>query len=347
MSVSDVVILFGGTSEERRVSVASAQNLATVLPEADVWFQAPDGSVTPCPREALAAHRDAYTTDFRLPGTPRWPTLAAALDAPEAKGKAFLLGFHGGEGEDGTVQRELEARGLAFTGSGSEASAAGFDKEKAKARVAQAGGRVMEALEVRGDEAEVARALSQMLSRHGRLVAKPMRGGSSVGLHHVHGPEDVPRVAKDIASRPEVPYVAEAFVQGTELTVGVVDGPDGSVRALPCSEVRLDPGRAFDFEGKYLARGTVEITPAEVPAPLFEAAQRLAVTAHQAMGCQGYSRTDIILGAQGPVFLEINTLPGMTKASFIPQQLSAEGTSIRSFLEGQLALARRRAARRP
>ncbi|MCI0572194.1 MAG: ATP-grasp domain-containing protein [Myxococcaceae bacterium] len=345
MSASDVVILFGGTSDERRVSVASAQNVATVLSEADVWFQSPDGAVTPCPRDVLAAHQNPYTTDLHLPGTPRWPTLAAALDSAEARGRAFFLGFHGGEGEDGTVQRELEKRGLAFTGSGSLASAAGFDKERAKALAKAAGVRVMEAVELTGDEAAIRRALSDMLSRHGRAVAKPMRGGSSVGLHHVRNGDEAVRAAREIASHPGIPYVCEAFVQGTELTVGVVDGLDGSTRALPCSEVRVDPGRAFDYEGKYLAKGTVEITPAEVPEDLFRAAQALAVTAHKAMGCVGYSRTDVILGQQGPVFLEINTLPGMTKASFIPQQLAAEGTPVREFLEGQLELARRRAAR--
>lgn len=347
MSAADVVILFGGASDERRVSVASAQNVASVLGEAQVWFQAPEGSVTPCPRDVLAAHQNAYTTDFRVPGAARWPTLEAALDSAEAKGKTFFLGFHGGAGEDGTVQRALEQRGLAFTGSGSAASAAGFDKERAKALAAKAGVRTVESRELSGDEAAVRGALEALLARHGRIVAKPIRGGSSVGLYHVKGAEDVARAARDIAAQPpEVAFLAEAFVQGTELTVGVVDSLDGRTRALPCSEVRLDPGRAFDFEGKYLAKGTVEITPAEVPPDVFAAAQALAITAHRALGCEGYTRTDIIVGAQGPVYLETNTLPGMTKASFIPQQLAAEGTPVRQFLEEQLALARARRDRK-
>jgi D-alanine-D-alanine ligase len=341
--MADVVILFGGSSDERRVSVASGQNLATLLPEAELWFQAPEGGVWACPRELLAAHQNAYTTDFRLPGAPRWPSLEAALDAPEAKGRTFYLGFHGGAGEDGTVQRLLEQRRLAFTGSGSAASAAGFDKERSKALAAKAGVRTVESQELSGGEAAVRAALEGMLARHGRVVAKPVRGGSSVGLHHVKGPEDAARAARDIAQAPAgVVFLCEAFVQGTELTVGVVDAPDGTTRALPCSEVRLDPGRAFDFEGKYLAKGTVEITPAEVPPDVFAAAQALAITAHKALGCEGYTRTDIIVGAQGPVYLETNTLPGMTKASFIPQQLAAEGTPVRAFLEGQVALARAR-----
>ncbi len=339
---SDVIILFGGSSDERRVSVASAQNVATLLPEAALWFQAPDGSVTPCPRNLLAAHQNVYTTDFQLPGSPRWPTLDAALDSADAKGKTFLLGFHGGAGEDGTVQRALEQRGLAFTGSGSAASANGFDKEKAKALAAKAGVRTVESRELSGDEAKVRAALDELLARHGRVVAKPVRGGSSVGLFHVKGPEDAAHAAKEISAQPQVAFLAEAFVQGTELTVGVVDSLDGKTRALPCSEVRLDPGRAFDFEGKYLGKGTIEITPAEVPPDVFAAAQALAVAAHRALGCEGYTRTDIIVGAKGPVYLETNTLPGMTKASFIPQQLAAEGTPLPKFLDEQLALARAR-----
>src|SRR5919108_132150 len=143
-----------------------------------------------------------------------------------------------------------------------------------------------------------------------------------------------------------VSVASEQIISGIELTVGVVDGPKGA-RALPPSEVRLEEGRAFDYEGKYLGKGTREITPAEVPARVSRAAQQVALDAHKALGCEGYSRTDVICSERGPVFLEINTLPGLTRMSFIPQQLAAEGTSMKSFLEGQIALARRRRDRKP
>jgi D-alanine-D-alanine ligase len=120
-----------------------------------------------------------------------------------------------------------------------------------------------------------------------------------------------------------------------------VDGPNGA-RALPPSEVRMDPGRAFDFAGKYLGKWTREITPAEVSPEVTRAAQELALAAHRALGCVGYSRTDMIVGPQGPVFLELNTLPGLTRMSFIPQQLAAEGTPMLTFLQGQIELAKQR-----
>jgi D-alanine-D-alanine ligase len=134
-------------------------------------------------------------------------------------------------------------------------------------------------------------------------------------------------------------------VHGTELTVAIVDGDNGP-RALPPTEVRVERGGAFDYANKYIASGAREITPAEVPAEMTRSAQQAALAAHKALGCEGYSRTDIICDDRGAVFLEINTLPGLTRRSFVPQQLRAEGTGMRAFLDGQLALARRRRDRR-
>jgi D-alanine-D-alanine ligase len=116
--------------------------------------------------------------------------------------------------------------------------------------------------------------------------------------------------------------------------------------ALPVSEVKLEEDAAFDYAGKYLGKGTTEVTPAVLTQAEWEAAQTLAVLAHRAVGCYGYTRTDMILTASGPVFLEINTLPGLTKASFIPQQLAASGRDLTMFLNTQLELARRRPAGR-
>jgi len=103
--------------------------------------------------------------------------------------------------------------------------------------------------------------------------------------------------------------------------------------------VVLEAGRTFDFDGKYLGKGVREITPADVSESIARAAQAVALAAHEAVGCRGYSRTDVIMGKDGPVFLEINTLPGLTRASFIPQQLEAAGIDLRDFLERQIEIA--------
>jgi D-alanine-D-alanine ligase len=338
MSARDATILFGGTSNERRVSVASAQNVASVLDDAKALFLAPTGAVFAVERDELARCERPFERDF-VPA--REAVFEDLIEAVESDPKrVYLLALHGGEGEDGTTQRILESRGIAFTGPGAEASARAFDKEIAKQIASAAGVRIAQSVHLSADPKVMRKTLRDMLAMYQRVVAKPVAGGSSVGLYHLVEGEDVERVAAGIESSGEA-YLVEQFVSGTELTVGVVDGPSGP-RALPPSEVRLEPGRAFDFEGKYLGKGTREITPAEVAPEVTLAAQYLALDAHRALGCEGYSRTDLIVSARGPVFLELNTLPGLTRASFIPQQLAAEGTSLLHFLEGQLDLARKR-----
>jgi D-alanine-D-alanine ligase len=291
----------------------------------------------------LGAHQRAFEHEFSPSGAPAFASLGAALDAG-GKGQVFFLALHGGAGENGTIQREFESRGLAYTASDSAASARAFDKAQAKALVGSRGARLAFAqiLEPSADEAALATRLHALLAGQPRWVLKPVADGSSFGLIHVTQAAQVPSAAAQLASL-KLRYLAEAFVTGRELTVGVIDEAAGPV-ALPVSEVRLAKDAAFDYAGKYLGQGTEEITPAVLTDLERNAAQTLALTAHQAVGCFGYSRTDMILSSdgQGPVFLEINTLPGLTRASFIPQQLAASGRPFRAFLERQVALARSR-----
>ena len=343
MAGSGVTILFGGTSNERRVSVASGQNVASVLGEARAWFLAPTGAVFEVDRPDLARFEKPFERDFVPVGPARFATAVEAFES--APGDVYMIALHGGEGEDGTIQRMLEARRIAFTGPGAEASARAFDKEVAKQVASGAGVRIAHSVHLSSRPAVLREELIEMVRIYGRVVAKPVAGGSSVGLYHVARAADAESAADGIEASGEA-YLVEEFVDGAELTVGVVDGPPGP-RALPASEVRLESGRAFDYEGKYLGKGTKEITPAEVPEEVSRSAQNLALRAHAALGCEGYSRTDIIVSKSGPVFLELNTLPGLTRMSFIPQQLAAEGTTLLQFIEGQVDIARRRRDRQP
>jgi D-alanine-D-alanine ligase len=330
------VVLFGGSSSERRVSVASAQNVARTLPHAALWFIAERGSVHVVERAALLAHARPFERDF-VPSAATWKDLPTAL-AQAPAGSVFFLAVHGGDGENGELQRELEQRKLAFTGSGSAASALAFDKARAKSVVSAHGLRVASASVLQGGAADALQVqLEQLFRSRGRLVAKPTADGSSVGLHHLVDEPSLARAAAAIAAA-GVPYLVEDFVQGVELTVGVID-QDGETLSLPPSEIRLEAGRAFDFEGKYLGVGTREITPAEIPPALERAAREAALTAHRALGCYGYSRTDLIASDGAVTFLETNTLPGLTASSFIPQQLAADGRSLERFVQDQLALA--------
>ncbi len=332
-----LAILFGGDGSERRVSVASAQNVASLLERASLWFWRLDGSVASVDRDDLLGFERPFQRDFTPEALSYWPSLPAALDSSEARGLAFFLALHGGEGEDGTVQALLEERRLAFTGSGAEASRLAFDKLEARQRVEARGIRVAEATTVTENAATHER-LARLFERHDKIVVKPVADGSSHGVRVVASERELDAAIVHIVAHPEIRHLAEAFIEGRELTVGIIEEKTG-LAALPCSEVVLDEGRTFDFDGKYLGKGVREITPARVSAETAREAQSVALTAHAAVGCRGYSRTDIIMGKDGPVFLEINTLPGLTRASFIPQQLEAAGIDMRSFLERQIEIA--------
>ena len=341
----DVIVLFGGPSPERKVSVASAQHVASVLEEAEAWFWAVDGGIHRIDRAALLAHEKPFEVEFVTRSKAAFPSLEAALDDPGSRKAVFFLALHGTGGEDGTAQQMFEDRRIAFTGPGAEASRKAMDKEWAKKLVSAAGVRIAESIRLpRGDAKAVRDALLGFLRRQGSVVVKPVASGSSVGLYMVHTGADAEATVAGVSGAKEE-YLAESFVQGTELTVAIVDGENGA-RPLPPTEVRVERGGSFDYANKYIASGAREITPAEVPAEMTRSAQEAALAAHKALGCEGYSRTDLICGDRGAVFLEINTLPGLTRRSFVPQQLRAEGTSMRAFLDGQLALARRRRDRR-
>jgi D-alanine-D-alanine ligase len=333
-----IIVLFGGASDERHVSVASAQNILRALSSGgkggDVlaWFQAPGGAVHDVGIREVLAHERPFVTDF-VPSRPAiFPDLEQALDTLPVDDPVFLLGFHGGAGEDGTVQRLLEARGLPFTGSGSTASAAAFAKDRAKDLVT---GKVRLAeSRVARDASELPKLIADMLSRHERIVLKPLAAGSSRGLFFLGRGSDAKGVTQQIAAL-RIPYIVEQFIRGRELTVGVLDREDGPF-ALPVIEIEIDSDRAFDYEGKYLGQGTREICPAVIPDALAAEAQETAVAAHLALGCEGYSRTDLVAADDGVYYLETNTLPGLTTSSLVPQELQTVGIAFADFLRQQV-----------
>jgi D-alanine-D-alanine ligase len=334
--MNTIIVLFGGTSDERHVSVASAQNVLRTLPGGTLaWYQSPDGAIHDVAVREVLAHERPFIADF-IPSRPAiFPDIEQALDTIPVDDPVFLLALHGTGGEDGTLQRMLEARDLPFTGSGSAASAAAFDKDRAKELV-RGSVRVAESRVARG-ASEVRDAIDDLLSRHDRIVLKPLAAGSSRGLFFLSRDGDRDEVTSQIAKL-GIPYIVEQFIRGRELTVGVLDQGDGPF-ALPVIEIECDSDRTFDYEGKYLGAGTREICPAVIPEELAQEAQRAALAAHIALGCEGYSRSDFVAAEDGVYFLETNTLPGLTTSSLVPQELSVVGISFGDFLERQVELA--------
>jgi D-alanine-D-alanine ligase len=329
--VTRITILFGGTNKERLVSVASAQALHQALPEADLWFWDVDDTVHEASSEVLLGHSRPFEDPFKA-GTPSLGRIEPALDKARTEDRLLVLGLHGGRAENGELQAMCEMRGLPFTGSGSAASNLAFDKVAAKRFAAIAG--VQAPVGVALEDLETA------LAEYGKLIAKPARDGSSYGLIFVNSSQDL--VAVRNAARIEE-YVVEPFIAGAEATCGVLEQPDGALLALPPVEIiPAEGGFGFDYRAKYLAKSTQEICPARFPSELNAVIMDQALRAHRALSCGGYSRSDFIVSKQGPIFLETNTLPGLTKASLYPKALKAQGIEFADFLQDQIALAIKR-----
>jgi D-alanine-D-alanine ligase len=324
-----ITILFGGTNKERLVSVASAQALHQALPDADLWFWDVDDTVHETRSAVLLKHSRPFEDPFK-PGTPSIGRIEPALDQAKAEGRLLVLGLHGGTAENGELQAMCEMRGVPFTGSGSASSHLAFDKIAAKRFAAIAG--------VPAPAGLALEDLERALAEYGRLIAKPARDGSSYGLLFVNATQDLVAVRR--AAKTEE-YVIEPFIAGSEATCGVLEQADGSLIALPPVEIIPADG-PFDYVAKYLAKATQEICPGRFAPEISAQIMDQALRAHQALSCSGYSRSDFIVSKQGPIYLETNTLPGLTKASLYPKALKAQGIKFVDFLQGQIALAAKR-----
>ena len=324
-----ITILFGGTNTERLVSVASAQALHEALPEADLWFWDVSDTVHEVQSQALRSHARPFEDPFK-PGI-RGIGLEQALDQAKAEQRLLVLALHGGRAENGELQVMCEMLGIPFTGSGSASSHLAFDKIAAKRFAAIAG--VKAPIGLRLEDIDAA------LVEYDKLIAKPVRDGSSYGLIFVNSTQDLAAV-RNAAKTEE--YVIEPFISGVEATCGVLEQSDGSVIALPPIEIVPAQG-GFDYTAKYLLKSTQEICPGRFAPEITAQIMDQAVKAHQALSCSGYSRSDFIVSQQGPIFLETNTLPGLTNASLYPKALKAQGIEFVDFLQGQIALAAKRA----
>jgi D-alanine-D-alanine ligase len=326
-----ITILFGGTNKERLVSVASAQALHQALPEADLWFWNIDDCVHEVRSETLLNHTRPFEDAFN-PGTPAIGAIAAALDRARAEDRVLVLGLHGGRAENGELQVMCETRGIPFTGSGSASSYLAFDKVTAKRFVGIAGVKAPSGVELENIEAA--------LAEYGKLIAKPARDGSSYGLIFVNASQDIAAVRN--AARTEE-YLIEPFIAGAEATCGVLEQSDGSLTSLPPIEIiPAEGGFGFDYRAKYLAKSTQEICPGRFAPAIMAQLMDQALQAHKALSCRGYSRSDFIVAEKGLVYLETNTLPGLTKASLYPKALKAQGIEFADFLRDQIVLAENR-----
>lgn len=335
------ILLFGGNSEERLVSVASAQNLIKHFAFDELWFWSPLGAVYRETQATLQNFKNPFSTEYQPQGQQLSSQMMGSLELADlARGKVFFLALHGGSAENGELQTYLETHGLSFTGSRSLASQISFDKYLSKEKLKALGGRVAQGISLNWSQKELAvEQLKSFWSQHSAIVLKPQASGSSHGLFFIETQAELDQFLAQRSTLPTL-YLAEEWVRGRECTVGCIERAHQPLQELPASEVILEQQNHFDYESKYMGKGVTEVTPAHLTAEQMKSAQHLARLAHLSVGACGYSRTDMILTHQGEwVFLEINTLPGLSSASFIPQQLRAAGIELSEFIKEQLTLA--------
>ena len=231
--------------------------------------------------------------------------------------------LHGRLGEDGTVQGMLELLALPYTGSGVLASALCMDKSRANSVMAGAGLHVPEFEELELKQGVSADAVERLVAHFGLpLVIKPVREGSTIGLTIAR---DADQVASGLvlAARYDRRVMVQRFAAGTEITVGVLATPE--LQVLPTLEIVSD-NPVYDYDAKYTAGKSHHIIPARIPEAARAAASEAAGRAFTLLGCSGMGRVDIIVDADGtPWLLEVNTVPGLTELSLLPDAARAAG----------------------
>ena len=357
-----VGVLLGGASEEREISLASGLMIAEHLPKDRYDVRLLDTLALmahhPALRPELRAKAQALLEEKPLRSLPGHEGLSPAMREQVERAESLaqsatlalsgrgergvdvvFLALHGKYGEDGTLQGFLELTGMPYTGSGVLSSALAMDKVMAKRLLASEGVPVPRGVHI--TRAAFARDPAPALGRARALcpaVVKPSKQGSSVGMSIVDRGEAM-EVAVRLALDHDDEVLIEERVMGTEITVGVlgkVGSPD--LEALPVVEI-VPKREFFDYQAKYDPDQCEEICPARIPAEATRAAQALALRAHEALACRGYSRTDMILGPDGPVVLEVNTLPGMTMNSLLPKAARAAGIPFGELLHRIVSLA--------
>ena len=293
-----ITVLCGGPSDERDISLKSGAGVAQALRDAG---------------------HSVFVSDIA-------PDDVAGLDHPA---DVVFPVLHGDFGESGELQAILETRGLPFVGSGSASSAIGIDKDATKQAWRSAG--------LPTADWNVLTAPPANPEIFGLpVVVKAIRSGSSIDVFVCHTAADVTRAANELIAK-HGRCMIERFVEGDELTVGLLDGV-----ALP--PIRIDTDHAFfDFTAKYTAGGARHSFDLKLAGAVVSACERLAVAANAALGCRDLARVDIRVTPAGePVLLEINTMPGFTSVSLLPEAAARAGISFPQLVDRLVTLAARR-----
>ncbi len=294
-----IAVLMGGWAAERPVSLKSGEACARALRE----------------------------RGFRVSEIDVGRDIAAEL--VELGPDVVFNALHGPFGEDGTIQGMLEIIGIPYTHSGVLASALAMRKDRAKVMMAAAGVPVAEGITLSRFD------LAKKHPMDVPYVAKPVADGSSFGVYIVkegrnHPLEELARADWPLADE----MLVERFIPGRELTCAVIGYPEGT-KSFGVTEIKPAAGEFYDFDAKYAAGGSIHVVPAQLKPNIYQRIQEMAVRAHEALGCRGVSRADFRYddATDTLVCLEVNTQPGMTETSLVPELAAHAGLSFGELVE--------------
>jgi D-alanine-D-alanine ligase len=307
VSNSTIAVLMGGRSAEREISLQSGAGVLATLEQLGYAAFATD-------------YDDSFVDNLR-----------------SRRPDAVFIALHGGAGEDGSVQAVLEWLRIPYQGSGVRASAVAMDKWMTKALMRAEGIPTPPAAII--DSIPAGATLPAIPSNVGYpCVVKPVADGSSVGVHIISESADWEPAIRDAASHGER-ILVERYVFGREFTVAVLDDA-----ALPVVEI-IPNDESYSYAAKYTPGGSTHRVPADLDAASTARMQKLGLDLHRALGARDYSRTDVLLGNDGDIFvLECNTLPGLTQFSLFPEAAAAAGINYAALIERLVKSALRRAA---
>ncbi len=290
-----VAVLKGGESSEREVSLVSGSKVAEHIP------------------------KDKYEVKEY---DPKDQLLELIKDIENKEVDMVFPVLHGKYGEDGTIQGLLELLHVPYTGCGVLTSALALDKVKTKQVVKDHG--------IVTPEFEIVKRGDQVVGQF-PCVIKPVDAGSSVGI-------SIPETAEEFkegilnAFKESETIMIEEFIKGREFTVGVI-GPNKSPQVLPVTEIKANISKFYDYQAKYEEGGSTHICPAEIDEELRKKMQETAAQVYQILGCEGMSRVDFMVSQEGvPCFIEVNTIPGMTDTSLLPEAAKAAGIEFSELL---------------
>ena len=310
-----IALVAGGNSAEAEVSLRSA---AFVMSQFDttrylVYLVTVKGT-----EWAVQLDGAAYPIDKN--------DFSATLNGQKLRFNAAYILIHGTPGEDGKLQAFFELLHIPYTGCGLLTSALTFNKYSCKSYLEKFGVPMAKGILIRKGE----RVNAPEVVREVGLPCfiKPNNGGSSFGVSKIKSEAELlPALEKAFAHDSEI--IVESFLQGTEITCGLLR-KEGKLRVLPITEV-VPETEFFDYEAKYLGKSR-EITPARITREVWEACEALSCTIYNALNCRGIVRIDYMICNEQLYFLEVNTIPGMTQQSFVPQQIAAAEWNVRDFL---------------